>query len=361
MNPLARIKNLLRRRGAEPEIDAYADPEAARAGSGIPRKALLGLLVLVLLAAWGVGFYWSRTPDLFNPVEAARARSGENVQPGQVPGYVTTAALIEVMETLLEKPGGYLSNDVLPPSVLLDNMPNWEFGVLLQARDLARSLRNDMSRSRSQSTEDPDLAVADPQFSFNSESWLFPPTEREYRKGMDALQSYLGRLADPANQNTQFYARADNLADWLDLVNKRMGSLSQRLSASVDEVRLNIDLAGEPQARQATASSGEVYTQTPWLEIDDVFFEARGSTWAIVHFLKAVESDFREVLEDKNARVSLQQIIRELEQSQRPLWSPLVLNGSGFGIFANHSLIMASYIARANAALIDLRKLLADG
>jgi hypothetical protein len=39
----------------------------------------------------------------------------------------------------------------------------------------------------------------------------------------------------------------------------------------------------------------------------------------------------------------------------------MVLNGSQFGLFANHSLIMANYIARANAAIIDLRQLLQDG
>ncbi|MGB0764000.1 MAG: DUF2333 family protein, partial [Luminiphilus sp.] len=100
---------------------------------------------------------------------------------------------------------------------------------------------------------------------------------------------------------------------------------------------------------------------TPWLEIDDVFYEARGTTWALIHFLKAVEVDFADVLDKKNARVSLQQIIRELEATQATVWSPIILNGSGFGLWANHSLVMANYISRANAALIDLRELLAQG
>jgi hypothetical protein len=39
----------------------------------------------------------------------------------------------------------------------------------------------------------------------------------------------------------------------------------------------------------------------------------------------------------------------------------VVLNGGGFGVFANHSLVMANYIARANAAVIDLRRLLEQG
>jgi hypothetical protein len=101
--------------------------------------------------------------------------------------------------------------------------------------------------------------------------------------------------------------------------------------------------------------------KTPWLEIDDVFYEARGTTWALIHFLKALEVDFADVLAKKNARVSLQQIIRELEASQETLWSPLILNGTGFGLVANHSLVMASYISRANAAIIDLRDLLLQG
>ena len=35
----------------------------------------------------------------------------------------------------------------------LDNIPNWEFGALVQVRDFARAFREDFSRSQSQSTE----------------------------------------------------------------------------------------------------------------------------------------------------------------------------------------------------------------
>jgi len=57
----------------------------------------------------------------------------------------------------------------------------------------------------------------------------------------------------------------------------------------------------------------------------------------------------------------MRQIVRELEATQQTIWSPIVLNGSGFGLFANHSLVMASYISRANAGIIDLRELLTKG
>ncbi|MEM9316403.1 MAG: DUF2333 family protein, partial [Pseudomonadota bacterium] len=216
-------------------------------------------------------------------------------------------------------------------------------------------------RSQSQSKEDEDLAVGEPLLNIPSDSWLFPASETKYREAMRHTEAYLTRLNDPTNPNAQFYARADNLREWLATINTRLGSLSQRLSASVADRRVNTDLAGEQRATQATAAPAELNVRTPWFEIDDVFYESRGAAWALIHFLKAAEIDFADVLEDKNAGVSLRQIIRELEATQDFVWSPVILNGTGFGMLANHSLVMASYISRANAGIIDLRDLLAQG
>ncbi len=93
--------------------------------------------------------------------------------------------------------------------------------------------------------EDPDLSQADPLFHYSSDRWFPPDTEGRYEKAMESLETYLTRLSDPAQPDAQFYARADNLRTWLELVEKRLGSLSQRLSASVGQERLNTDLAGD--------------------------------------------------------------------------------------------------------------------
>jgi len=319
-----------------------------------------GATGLALLALLALSFYWSRAPELFDVRENAAAFAASH-QHRVVVGTTMTATLIRVTGTLLDKPGGYLSNDIGPPGVLLDNMPNWEFGVLTQVRDLSKAMRETLARSQSQSSEDEDLKLAEPQFSFDSESWILPPSEGEYRQGIGRLESYARRLADPQRADAQFYARSDNLRYWLGTVESRLGSLSQRLSASVGRTRINTDLAGDSAAQQSTGTPREFDVKTPWLEIDDVFYEARGSAWALIQFLRAVEVEFADVLEKKNALVSLRQIIRELEATQEPMWSPMVLNGTGFGLLANHSLVMANYISRANAALIDLRALLSSG
>ena len=319
-----------------------------------------GLVLATLFVFYVIlGIYWSREPKQFSIIEAVNELRTDKNAP-IVTGQRTTAALIIAARTLLDKPGGYLSNDIAPPGVWLDNMPNWEFGALVQIRDLAKSLRNDMSRSQSQSVEQPDLAEADPLFNSPNDRWIFPASERQYRKGIEYMTNYFNKLSEP-DSRTNFYARADNLSDWLAIVEKRLGSLSQRLSASVGQVRVNTDLAGDSAATESTRNPSVMIVKTPWTQLDDVFFEARGSAWALIEFLSAAEQDFSEVLKKKNALVSMQQIIRVLQSTQDPLWSPIILNGSGFGFVTNHSLVMASYISSANAAVIDLRNLLQQG
>lgn len=326
-------------------MSAFDHTGKRRAGGVL---AFLGIVFLLMLA---LGWYWSRTPDV-QWVES-------EIDGRQAPaGYASAHALIQVVETLLEKPGGYLSNDVTPPSVFLDNVPSFEYGAIIQSRDFSRALRNDFARSQSQSLEDRDLAVAEPALNFNHRSWLFPQTESQYRDALKAVRSYQQRLV---NDEAEFYARADNLRNWLVTVEKRLGDLSQQLTASVGQRRVNTNLAGNRTGTATSTDGDDVLVKTPWLEIDNVYYEARGSAWALIHFLRAAELDFADVLQDKNATVSLRQVIRELEATQQSLMSPVVLNGSGFGIFANHSLVMASYLSRANAAVIDLRELLGQG
>jgi hypothetical protein len=319
--------------------------------------AVLGIYVLLVLALM---WWWDKEPEPFDVVVVANDHAREHGH-RVVPGTLTTATLMQVASTLLDKRGGYLANDIAPPGVLMDNIPSWENGVILQVRDLALTLRNDFSRSQSQSVEDEDLKEAFNFFSYKHKRWILPSTESQYRNGIERTEAFLTRLGDSDEGNAQFYARADNLTSYLELVNKRLGSMSQRLSASVGQHRLNTDLAGEPAAQQSTPSPDEQLIKTPWLEIDDVFYEARGTTWALAHFLKAIEHDFEPTLRNKNALVSLRQVIRELEESQTQIWSPMILNGSQYGLFANHSLVMANYVSRANAAVIDLRRLLERG
>ena len=316
-------------------------------------KIVIWSVGIFLLVMFVIGFWVSREPDIFWVNRSADPDSA-------VVGYSTTDTLIRVGETLLEKPGGYLTNDKTPPMIFLDNIPSWELGVVNQLRDLGRVMRDDYTRSQSQSKEDPDVAEGAPQFFYNNDSWIFPTTESVYREGLDSFVAYRARLT-AGDPDTQFYARTDNLREWLSQVEKRLGSLTRRLGNSVAASRINDDLGGDAAAEAAGPQPDTFNVRTSWFQTDNIFFEARGTAWALVHFFRAAEFDFAHVLADKNAEVSVRQIIRELEASLDPLSSPIILNGGGYGLFANHSLVMANYLARANAAVINLRELLDQG
>lgn len=319
----------------------------------------IAIIGIYLLACVVIGMYWSSEPSMFSVEEnAQQAAATLGINSAKLPsGFMTTETLKRVAATIINKPGGYLSNDIFPPGLWLDNIPSWEYGVLMQVRDMTQAMRKDIARSQSQSTENINLVKAEESFNADSKSWLFPPAEDRYNDGIKFLTAYEKQLLDSNDTNGKFYPRADNLTNWLKGVETRLGSLSQRLSASVGQENIDIDADDVTD----TLSPKEKIVKTPWLKIDNVFYEARGQAWALAQLLRAVEVDFHDILAKKEALVSLKQIIRDLEATQQTIWSPLILNGSGFGFWANHSLVMANYISRANAAVMDLRRLLEQG
>jgi hypothetical protein len=169
---------------------------------------------------------------------------------------VTTAALITSAQTLLDKRGGYLSNDRFPPGVFMDNVPNWEFGVLTATRDLARAAQRFLALAdavdRGQGSAGSRSAVQ-----FAQRPLAAAEFESQYGKAIGHVRGYFERLGDNDDSNAQFYARADNLADYLQVVSARLGSLSQKLSAAAGQVRLDTTLAGDPHAQQSTPSPNE--------------------------------------------------------------------------------------------------------
>ncbi len=175
-------------------------------------RAVLSVLGLYLLVTGALGWYWSEEPALF-PFQQNAQLAAEKEGKQMVLGYTTVETLKTVAGTLLNKPGGYISNDRFPPGLWMDNMPSWEYGVLVQVRDLTRALRKDFARSQSQSAEDADLAKAEPRFNFDNKSWVLPSSESEYQEGINSLNRYEVRLSDPNQRGALFYARADNLTN----------------------------------------------------------------------------------------------------------------------------------------------------
>ena len=82
----------------------------------INSKRIAIVAVVIFLLFWLIGWYWSLSPDTFD-IRKRLEQNSSVENPTNIAGYTLTTTMIDVSETLLNKPGGYLSNDVIPPSV----------------------------------------------------------------------------------------------------------------------------------------------------------------------------------------------------------------------------------------------------
>src|SRR5690606_21396873 len=105
----------------------FARLGSAFAAASLRLRIVAGIVGIFLLLNLVLFFWWNNEPDLFDVRAAALARV-DGDESRLWPGVVTTHTLIRTVEALLDKSGGYLSNDVLPPAIFMDNVPNWEFG-----------------------------------------------------------------------------------------------------------------------------------------------------------------------------------------------------------------------------------------
>ncbi len=338
-------------------LEDYEDTQSKSMLQGVAVFIMIIMIVMVVLGA-----LWGREPGQFNIQDEAehRAQIDKETEPLPV-GYVFTNTLAHIAEVLLHKQGGYISNDVAPPGVFLDNIPSWEYGALVMLRDATSALRNHFARDQSQSAEDPDLAIAEPHFFFEHTSWALPATEAEYQKGVEALHRYMRRLLHHGGnvKPAQFYSRADNLWQYTEVVIKRLGGISTKLTANTSGSNLGPGLTLEE--REKAEKSRTPVPKVSWFEVDNVFFEARGASWALLHILRAIKHDFADILLDKRAMRTVDIMIKSLENSLEPILIPMVLNGDGYGLLANYSLTMANFISRANAAALDLRDIMNRG
>jgi hypothetical protein len=345
-------------RGVNRARDEYEETQSDIVHSSPLVKLGLYTVVLYVVTTIGLGVYWSFSPEALDVRAVVKARNMVTTQPAdaqQASHMATTTTLVALVETLLNKPGGYLTNDIVPPGIWLDNMSNWEIGVLHQVRSTTQSLNSLLLQSGPFRQADVDLQKAEIRFNFTANSWMFPASESEYRSGIEHLQTFHCRLLQGSSVDVHLYVDAQHLNDYLAGVEQQLKFLSQRLTASIGP-SINTDTSATSIELVDSKLTGGLYTKTSWFKLDDVFFHARGSSWALIALLQAIEIDFASVLESQHAKANFEQIIRELEPTQQRVVSPFIFNGEGFGFLANHSLVMASYLSRAQAAVADCRR-----
>ena len=298
---------------------------------------LIALCILVLV----IMFINSRKPDTL---------TFENVDEKTKGSY-----FIRVNQALISQMvKNWLPNDMFWPTVLLDNMPNFQIGQLEVVRYNTRVLRDNLSRMRTTDKLDPDAEAAFTSLSNDPYKWWFPSAESKWKLGYQKLESFHRNLL---SGKSNFYPRADNLVQLLNQYLSLMGGVNTRLINAPHDI--NVTLSMEEQKKGDTGSPRMVDIDIPWWEIDNNFYYAQGVAYALYESFRAIRVDFKDVLVDKNSVTLVDKIIENLNRCDfEPL---IVFNGSPASVFANHSLNLSGVFNDARQKINSLTVALTQG
>jgi len=227
-------------------------------------------------------------------------------QENQVKG----AYFIQVNQVLIEQMAeNWLPNDLFWPTVLLDNMPNFQIGQLEVVRYNVRVLRDNLSRMRTTDKLDDDAEDAFTSLSNDPFKWWFPSAESKWKLASEKLNSFYQNLL---SGKSHFYPRADNLVELLSQYVSLMGGVNTRLINAPRD--LNETLSMEGEKKESSGSRELVDIDIPWHEIDNNFYYAQGVAYALHESFKAIRIDFMDVLVDKNSLNLMDKILRILTE-----------------------------------------------
>ncbi|MEH6648061.1 DUF2333 family protein [Sulfitobacter sp.] len=253
---------------------------------------------------------------------------------------VATAAALMDRELNLH---GWTPNDQwFAPTGLLDNMPNFQTGVVNAVGRFSFEMLDQIGRRSGSSSADPDLERASGFLQYPPYIWVWEPSrsflpsvpsENQYRQGLEALERYNARLA---RGEAIFERRADTLAAALSRISDDLGSQTSQIVRAQDTGRW-------------------IFSRTA----DDVFYRNKGMLYGYDVILTALGKDFARVIQERNLGPIWEQTLNSLRQGSQ-LRPPIVLNGRhDRSIFANHLALQGFAMKRAILQLNEVVSVLA--
>lgn len=302
---------------------APASPGRGRAA----RRVGLAVLI-VLLLYYPVGMLWIHTiadsPDFQAPATA----------PGESRTVATMVALID-RETNQHR---WTPNDpFFIPSWMLDNMPNYQKGMMAAMARVAVELTDHIGRARGTSQADPDLDRAAGSLKYPPDIWVWDPSisiwptatsEQQYQAGMRALIAYNKRLGQG---QAVFERRADNLQAALDRIASDTGSMS----ATVDE--------------HIARHAGSLFD----MKVDDIFYANKGRLYVYYLALRDLGQDYEAVIRERNMATVWNQMVESFRAASQ-LEPLVVMNGRPDAQFVpSHLAAQGFYLMRARFQLYE--------
>ncbi len=298
------------------------------------QKAVIGVLVLLICPF----FYYGILPlflqkiddnlDLSLPVEPTKSQA--------------VAVTAELVRREVEEYGWVANDPFFFPTYALDNMPNYQLGMIAALSRFTLEMSDQIGRMRGSSQIDPDLDNAVGKLKYSGKTWVLDfktsfmpvaPSEDQYRAAWKALNSYNRRVA---MGDAIFERRADNLQVTLDRIALHLGSVSAMLD---DRIQQSGFLPYDAQA-------------------DDVFYQVKGVLYAYTMIVKALQQDFNRLITERELVKVWENLVLSLEAAAR--LSPVIVTNGGADslLFPNHLAIQGFYLLRARTQLRELTSIL---
>jgi hypothetical protein len=315
---------------------ARADAEKAgpvRRAWRAARLVLLVLLVAVVVYYLGGMIWLHRIDD--DPDFASESSAPD----GGSRAVALTADLID-REINTQR---WVANDpFFMPASLLDNMPNYQQGIVAALSRFAVELTDQIARTRGSSQADQNLATASGLLKYPGTVWIFDPqtswaptasSESQYRRAMNALRAYNEELT--SGQAT-FDARADNLLATIDRITADIGSSSAALDRHLEQ------------------EAGSLLD----FEADDLFYATKGRLYAYYLLLRELRQDFAPVIDERGLGPAWAQMLNSLRIAAT-LQPWVVLNGAPDGqMVPSHLAAQGFYLLRARTQLKEIANIL---
>lgn len=329
----SRLKSFWRKPVSDEPVVETAGPLPPPGRKHLWRRLALGAALLVVLAWPAMALLTSRIDD----------------DPGFVPpapppgGSATVAMMAGLMENQITRAGWVANAPFFMPAHMLDNMPNYQIGLVTALGRFAFELEDQIGRERGSSASDADLSAARSRLQYSPTVWIFKPgtlwptapAEGQYRDAIAALRRYNVRLA--AGKAT-FDTRPDNLLAALDRIAYDLGSASAELDAHITKRHKTLGLLD--------------------LEADNIFYRTKGRAYGYYMILKALRTDFDSVISQRDSTGLYDKMLGELRRAA--IMEPLVVNNGAISgqVFPNHLANQGFFLLRARAKLRELTDIL---
>ncbi|MCF8469089.1 MAG: DUF2333 family protein [Sneathiella sp.] len=309
--------------------------QAVKEGAKRSWKVLALLVVIFLLLYYPAGMI------MINNIEDDTnfIPSGENVVPGGSRAVDMMAGLID-REINVNR---WTANDpFFMPSAALDNMPNYQQGIISALARFGFELTDQIGRTRGSSQTDPDLQEAAGLLQYSGTKWAWDPTisllptaasEEQYEKARTSLIKYNKRLAEG---KAVFEKRADNLIATLDRISLDIGSSTATIDKHIDE------------------NSGSIID----FKADNIFYGIKGQSYGYYLLLKALAQDYESLIKEKELTNAWAQMLRSLKSVVD--LNPIVIVNAGpdSQFLANHLAAQGFYVLRARTQLQEISNIL---